>query len=378
MVTYTHAPRGATASWREIAGNIWTGLKRLPATAAALTCTGVGISYNAQFAQQFGDTAIALAVASDVLKGMAGPMFMSAVRSREWGRAGAAFSVGLVTLAVSLAAAFGSAQHVREANTDERRAAIRAYDDAEKLKASIDAELAALGTPRPVAMIQADVRAFKIDPGLWARSKECEDATKPDTQAYCEPLLALYKERGAAARKTELEAKGKDGFTLAALNAVIAKGKPAHADPQSAAIASLTGLDEDTVRIGLSILIVAVIEVGSIGGSIMATKPLQKRQARSLAAFDKPAEKMTLKELAALQPMLRDERTATPDWDPKPPQGPKPRNRRKPDERRRQVADFRAAFVKRHGREPQPADIRAELGFPRRASHSFLREQVPA
>jgi hypothetical protein len=62
---------------------------------------------------------------------------------------------------------------------------------------------------------------------------------------------------------------------------------------------------------------------------------------------------------------------------PTPPLPPKPR-KRKAAERRQKVADFRAAFVKKHGREPQPADIRAGLGFPRRASSVYLREQVPA
>jgi hypothetical protein len=348
MGNYTTPPREAT--WRrdlaEIAANIWTGIKRLPATVAALTCTGVGISYNAQFAQQFGDTAIALAVASDVLKALAGPAFMAAVRSREWGRAGAAFVVGLVTLAVSLVAAFGSAQHVREANTDERRNAIRAYDDAEKLKRSIEDELAALGTPRPVAMIQADIKNFKIDAGLWQRSKECEEATKPDTQSYCQPILDLYKERGAAARKTELEAQGKNGMTLAALNAIIAKGKPAHADPQAAAIAALTGLEEDHIRIGISILIVALIETGSIGGSIMATKPVPRRRRAMTAAIDKPAEEMSLAELRALQPLLRDDATTPPEWDP-----PKPRNRRKP--RRLREKTRPRAGAGRHSRRPR-------------------------
>lgn len=61
-----------------------------------------------------------LAIAFDVLKASAGPLFMQDVRYRDWVRAGAAFVVGVVTLAVSLVAAFGSAQHVREASSDER------------------------------------------------------------------------------------------------------------------------------------------------------------------------------------------------------------------------------------------------------------------
>ena len=320
------------------AGVVWEGLKRLPATSAALVCTCVGISYNAQFAQQFGETAIALAIASDILKAASGPIFMSAIAAREWGRAGAALLVGIVTLAVSLVAAFGSAQHVREANTDERRAAIRAFDDAEKLKAAIETELALLGNPRPVAMIQSDIKNFPIDARLWSRSNLCEDATKPDTQAYCQPIIDLYKERGAAARKTEIEANGKDGFTLAQLNAIIAKGKPAHADPQAAAISALTGFHEDHIRIGISILIVAVIEVGTFGGSIMAAKPMQSRIPVNPANDAIPA----IPKHRRIPGM------------PQPPKGG--RRGRKSDPR---VINFAEAFSRKHGRAPTGSEVKA-------------------
>jgi hypothetical protein len=357
MVTYHQPQHGATASaWRDVAGNIWSGIKRLPATLAALVCTGVGISYNAQFAEQFGQTAIALAVASDVLKAMAGPMFMSAIRAREWGRAGSAFIVGLVTVVFSLVAAFGSAQHVREASTDERKDQIRAFDLAEKAKRDIDAELALLGPARPVDVVQQDITNFRIDADLWRRSKQCSDATKPATQTYCQPLIDLYKERGAAARKTELAPK------IAELEAVLAKGKPAHADPQAAAIADWTGLEEDSIRRWISVLIVIAIETGAIFGSIMATRPTPRRR--------EPEEIDIYARMKAFE-------ASNPPPAPTPP-SPKPRKRAKPEQRRKDVADFRAAFVKKNGHEPAPADVRAALGFPRRASHSYLREQVPA
>lgn len=331
-------PRGRAIA--RTAGVVWEGLKRLPATSAALVCTGVGVSYNASFASQFGEAAIALAVASDILKAASGPIFMSAIAAREWGRAGAALLVGIVTLAVSLVAAFGSAQHVREANTDERRAAIRAFDDAEKLKAAIETELALLGNPRPVAMIQSDIKNFPIDARLWSRSNQCEDATKPDTQAYCQPIIDLYKERGAAARKTEIEANGKDGFTLAQLNAIIAKGKPAHADPQAAAIASLTGFHEDHIRIGISILIVAVIEVGTFGGSIMAAKPMPKRIPANPANDAGPAKQA-----------VRKPKSGNP-----PPRGPRRKAGRPSDGR---VVDFVERFRTKHGRAPSGTEIRS-------------------
>jgi len=108
-------------------------------------------------------------------------------------------------LAVSVTAMASHILEAQRAKVADEGGARGAYDRAAAAYKRAAAELEALGNPRPVSVIQADIRAFKIDIALWRRSKQCEDATKPDTQAYCEPILALYKERGAAARKTELE-----------------------------------------------------------------------------------------------------------------------------------------------------------------------------
>ena len=62
---------------------------------------------------------------------------------------------------------------------------------------------------------------------------------------------------------------------------------------------------------------------------------------------------------------------------------PAPKGRRRSPreevaERRRAVADFAAAFRRRHGRDPEPRDVRDALGLPRRASSDYLtawREQ---
>lgn len=108
-------------------------------------------------------------------------------------------------LAVSATAMVSHILEAQRAKVADEGGARSAYDRAEAAYQRAAAELEALGTPRPVSVIQADVRNFKIEAALWRRSSQCEDATKPDTQAYCEPILTLYKERGAAARKTELE-----------------------------------------------------------------------------------------------------------------------------------------------------------------------------
>jgi len=108
-------------------------------------------------------------------------------------------------LAVSVTAMASHILEAQRAKVADEGGARGAYDRAEAAYKRAAAELEALGNPRPVSVIQAEVKAFPIDGRLWRRSAQCEDATRPDTQGYCAPLLALYQERGAAARKTELE-----------------------------------------------------------------------------------------------------------------------------------------------------------------------------
>ena len=132
---------------------IGAAVARAPVTLAALTCTGVGMHYNASFAAQYGPAAIALGIASDVLKSLAGSIMLSAWRNAEYTKAVASFVALVVTLTVSLVAAFGSAQFVRETATDDRAAKIAAYNSATADIRRLEAELALLGTPRPVLVI---------------------------------------------------------------------------------------------------------------------------------------------------------------------------------------------------------------------------------
>jgi hypothetical protein len=81
-----------------------------------------------------------------------------------------------------------------------------AYDRAQSAYAKAEAEMKALGNPRPVDVIQAEVTKSVTDWAAWRRSKQCSDITKDNTAEACKAVLALYQERGRAARKTTLEA----------------------------------------------------------------------------------------------------------------------------------------------------------------------------
>lgn len=116
----------------------------------------------------------------------------------------AGFAAALL-LSVSVSA---MALHILDANRVKVSTEGDARGSYDRAKAEYDgkaAELKALGSPRPVSVIQAEVQSTKIDMGVWRRSKECSDISIPETRELCSPILKLYQERGNAARKLELE-----------------------------------------------------------------------------------------------------------------------------------------------------------------------------
>lgn len=112
---------------------------------------------------------------------------------------------GALLIAVS---AVALSQHVLKGMRYETSGEVSSRERHDRAAASYDkakAELDSLGNPRPVAVIQAAVQSTKIDMAVWRRSRECSDISREDTKDACRPILALYQERGAAARKAEIE-----------------------------------------------------------------------------------------------------------------------------------------------------------------------------
>lgn len=216
-------------------------------------------------------------------------------------------------LAVSVSAMTSHILEAQRAKVADEGGARGAYDRAEAAYKRAAAELEALGNPRPVSVIQAEVKAFPIDWALWKRSAQCEEATRPDTQAYCAPLLALYQERGAAARKTEIEPE------VARLRDELASlSRPETTTSEEAAIGGYWAW----------IMGIAVVFVATFGSVIFA---------RSTIETDKP-----------------DPAKKSIPGNAKPPKGG--RRGRKPDNR---IVEFSDAYSRKHGRSPSGAEIKA-------------------
>lgn len=111
----------------------------------------------------------------------------------------------ILLLTISITA---MASHILEAQrvkTADEGGARSSYDRTKSAYDKAKAEHDALGNPRAVSVIQSEVRTLVTDWTSWRRSNECSDITREDSAKACQPILALYKERGRAARKSELE-----------------------------------------------------------------------------------------------------------------------------------------------------------------------------
>ena len=111
----------------------------------------------------------------------------------------------VLLLTVSLSSGISHLLEANRAKVSDSSGARKAYDDKARALERKEKELTGLGNPRPVRVVQADVQSIRIDAGVWRRSGQCSDITRDDTREACQPVLALYKERWAAARKAELE-----------------------------------------------------------------------------------------------------------------------------------------------------------------------------
>lgn len=69
------------------------------------------------------------------------------------------------------------------------------------------------------------------------------------------------------------------------------------------------------------------------------------------------------------EPTAADIDVLSGDW----PEPPKPGARSKPSERQRVVTDFVAGYRARHGRDPEPREVRAATGLPRATAHRYQR-----
>ncbi len=246
---------------------------RLVTLAAAIALLGVSGFFNWRFGTSFGRTPIeaqawgVASLASDAMKATAPVIILWAIRRREMLTGVVAVAVLAVTAAWSLAAAIGFAATARQAALTRQTEGTPAYKRALAAEARATraiAQLTADAPPRPPAWLEAEIARLKAVPG----ANGCVRVDGPISRRVCAQVARL---QGELAR----------GRALAAAKAERAEARAAMervshtADPQSRALAGLgaalgLALTQDQVRLALIVLAVALVEIGSAFGLLLA------------------------------------------------------------------------------------------------------------
>jgi hypothetical protein len=236
--------------------------------------------------------------------------------------AGVAFAAGLLAKgrsavvlfvllsALSFTASIGLYATTKSEAIGDAKAAQERYAAAKAAKERADADLAAMGPMRALGEIEGQIGALKRDP-LFDRSKQCSDATAPESRALCASLDRLAGERDKALERRRLEAAAADAALALEKQDVAAAMRSI--DPQAEALARVLApvfsVDADTVRTGLAVLIALLIELGSgLGPWLVAPTPGRRSapSAGTNATPVAPAPVITTDALPALEPQILD------------------------------------------------------------------------
>ena len=247
----------------------------------ALACMAPSMAINAihQFEHTPGLMAWPLAgaaVLSVLLAGCSPFAMEAALKGRRWLALSAAVLAGLVCVAYNLASAVGAASVARSEVSgtraqDNRRAELLTGQLAQAEKSR--AALAVTAGEQTPDMVDKSLQALKQSP-IWTRSKECADATLPNSRTFCADYAQKLAVRDAAAKVAELDASISGLKTqLLAANAPTV-GRPA--DPQAeniGVVLAMAGLHPGPHKIGLGLNLwfALTIEVlGSLGPIVLA------------------------------------------------------------------------------------------------------------
>lgn len=266
---------------------------------AALLLLGVSTFMNLRYGLSLAKTDIdrwifaATSVGADAMKALAPFFIWSAWRARRWVITAAATLLWSVCTVYAVASALGFAALTRAevvgttAGKQETLTSLRAE------YARKDGQRSALGLVQPSAVLASQIEQQKQG-WRWPASKECREITLKETRTFCDALKAFTQ---GHARSTEAEKLDTELAELRERIAVLATvGGLDRGDPQASFIARLSGVSFANIQTALTLLAVALVEVGSGLGLFVASRyrALSERDVEAPAvaqlALDPPVE----------------------------------------------------------------------------------------
>ncbi|MFM9942974.1 MAG: hypothetical protein ACKVP7_26185 [Hyphomicrobiaceae bacterium] len=241
---------------------------------AALVMSAVSASMNYVFLASLGKTPLegqilgAASAAADLLKALL-PFFIAwAWNARRIVAATSGCVIFLLFASFSLLSAIGFAADNRGVLVENRAAIDEAYARAQTEYDRMQAALATLPAHRPEGVIAEDLRSAEQN-RLWARSRNCAEASEIASREFC---AGYFRQRGELAAAQEAQ-RLSAAITVAQaeLSKLKIQGAGQERDPQVTILAKLMALPSDYVRLALIVFVALVVEFGSSMGLYLAS-----------------------------------------------------------------------------------------------------------
>jgi hypothetical protein len=259
---------------------------------------------NWQFGYSLGKTEFdshilgAASIAADGMKALMPFFIFSAWRQRNYPQAMGAAALWAVCIIYAMTSALGFAALNRSDTSGARAVQHEKYEDLRTELTRLSQQQNWLEKHRPVGTVQSDIEAAKQN-YRWTSSEGCTNATVDKSREFCETYHKLGAEL-AFAKQADALAKRADEVR-AKLAGVTANGTVAKvADPQAEMLSSIFGLDITRIDVAMTLLITALVELGSSLGLYVSTSIWRMQEiARRPAPAPEPAKVVEI-----LQPMV--------------------------------------------------------------------------
>lgn len=241
---------------------------------AALVMCAVSGAMNYLFLSSLGKTPLeghvlgAASAAADLLKALL-PFFIAWSWSARRFVAAVSGGVAFVFFAgFSLLSAIGFAADNRGVVVETRESITVQYERMHQDLRDADTRRAALPEHRPPSVVAEDIATHQQN-RRWSGTTECKNATEAESRVYCERFFALRAEFAAGQEALLLAEK------IASLQSQTQKLREAGAgldrDPQVSLLSRIFGLEQETVRLTLIVVVALLVEIGSSLGLFLAT-----------------------------------------------------------------------------------------------------------
>jgi hypothetical protein len=241
---------------------------------AALILLSVSAAMNWQFGYSLGKTEFdshilgAASIAADGMKALMPFFIFSAWRQRNYGQALGASALWAVCIVYAMTSALGFSALNRSDTTGARAMKAEKYEDLRAELTQLTQQQSWLEKHRSAGSVQADIEAAKQNT-RWTTSEGCTNATVDKSREFCENYHKLGAELAAAKQADMLSGRAAD--VRAKIAGMEGGASVKVADPQAAILSSLSGLDISRIDVALTILVTALVELGSSLGLYVAT-----------------------------------------------------------------------------------------------------------